>query len=63
MTKGTLPTNEQRVQAVKRPQGKPSAALRAQIVAHAVGSLRLEGFEVTPEHSRALQERHGASGE
>ncbi|WP_019008530.1 hypothetical protein [Deinococcus aquatilis] len=63
MTKVILPTNEQTILAVKRPQGPPSAALRAQIVAHAVSSLRLEGVEITPEQSSALQEQHDTSGQ
>lgn len=45
--------------AVKRPVGKPSRELRAEMVEHAVSSLRIEGFEITPEQLQDLREHGG----
>lgn len=44
---------------VRRPAGEISRELRLEMVDHAVSSLRLEGFEITPEQLRALRECSG----
>ncbi|CAM3713820.1 hypothetical protein [Deinococcus frigens] len=45
--------------AVRRPVGEPSRELRLEMVDHAVSSLRIEGFEITPKQLQDLRERSG----
>lgn len=45
--------------AVRRPAGEPSRELRAEMMEHAVSSLRIEGFEITPEQLQDLREQGG----